>query len=691
MKIDGTNISERLFSNTSSAGTTVLDGVEFRNGTSGAINLSTSGTAHTTLKQTHIHHNKANDSASAIWLGTTSSVRIEYSTIENNTTTGAGYECGAIASKNYSGTLTINNSVFRNNINNCVNTEIFGGGGGAMSIHYFRGEISINESLFQGNQTNGQNDVDDVANTYDGGAIYIFDGRDGAKFNVHGTTFDSNIAYDGGGAMMIQGTGNPGLDTKITNCTFYNNKAYGLDCAGYSGGAIQFFKNGGSSKMVNTLLSCTFVQNQGGNEDSTTEQRGGAIGLSGAGAFATAVVERNNCLFIGNIVYGANGQINDASNYKDISNYGTTTQAGTSNVLNVDKGATPQYTMEDVLGVHNIMLTDNQSSVRAGIDNKTVQTIPIKPGGIADNTYSGTAILPTMDQRNVTRFKDQGAVENAWVKYDANGGIFSLGTLDQYDGSRYWEPNEEGNVSEYYAIHHINGSSPILDGTSDLTAENGNLLFLGWSEEEGATTPDPAYAVGSDLAYATENLTLYAVWGEKITYTVTYQDGGATSGTVPEDEHSPYQAGDRVSILPQGDLLKDGYTFQGWISSHDNQIYQANDQFTMPDQNVILTAQWKYNGGGPGSTYSVTLCKTDATNGQALEGAEFKLFDHSDTLLGTYTSGSRGQIVVKHLSNGDYYFIESKAPEGYILDDSKHEFTIQNLNVTLYCKESKGR
>lgn len=395
-----------------------------------------------------------------------------------------------------------------------------------MSFHYLRGgidvdgdgsydgQITINDSLFHRNQTNGQNG--DVKNTYDGGAIYIFDGRDGAVFNVNNTTFDSNIAYDDGGAMMIQGTGNPGLTTNITNCTFYNNKAYGLDGEGYSGGAIQFFKNGGSAKMTNTLLSCTFVQNQGGNEGSTIEQKGGAIGLSGAGLFATAAVTRNDCLFIGNTVYDANRQKNDASNYKDISNYTTTqpgsnTQGGSNNVLNVDKGAAPQYTMDDVLGVNNVMLTHNQSSVRAGVDNETVRTIPIKPDGIADNSYAGTTVVPGLDQRNFTRFKDQGAVEHAWVKYDANGGVFSLGTLDQYDGSYYWESNEEGNVTEYYAIHHIDGSFPILDGANDLKAENGNLLLFGWSKDKDARTPDPDYAVGNDFTYTEENTTLYAV------------------------------------------------------------------------------------------------------------------------------------------------------------------------------------
>lgn len=58
-------------------------------------------------------------------------------------------------------------------------------------------------------------------------------------------------------------------------------------------------------------------------------------------------------------------------------------------------------------------------------------------------------------------------------------------------------------------------------------------------------------------------------------------------------------------------------------------------------------------------------------------------------LLGTFESNAEGTIIVKNLSNGDYYFVESKAPDGYIPNDGKHEFTIQNLDVNLYVKNRR--
>ncbi|CAK7022386.1 MAG: hypothetical protein PEPC_00929 [Peptostreptococcus russellii] len=239
LKFNGQDIKETPFQARQNVGNLKLENIEISGSSRGAMNISSGKGSKVALSRINIHDNESNNSASAIALGSDSEVEINNSTIKNNTGYGGGYECGAIASKNYNSNLSINNTEFIKNKNSCKNTGVTGGGGGAMSIHYFRGKVDINESYFKENETNGEDG--DVKNTYDGGAIYIFDGRDGAAFNVSNSTFDSNIAHDDGGAMMLQGTGNPGLDTKIINTTFYGNKAYGLDGANVSGGAIQYF------------------------------------------------------------------------------------------------------------------------------------------------------------------------------------------------------------------------------------------------------------------------------------------------------------------------------------------------------------------------------------------------------------------------------------------------------------------
>ncbi len=519
LKFKGQEINETPFQAKQNAGNLKLENIEVSGSNKGAMNISSGKESKVILSRVNIHDNKAHNSASAIFLGQNADLEINNSTIKNNMGYGAGYETGAISSKFYESNLSIKNSVFEKNINDTRNSGVTGGGGGAMSMHYLRGNIEINESYFKENEASGRDG--DVKNTYDGGAIYIFDGRDGATFKVSNSTFDSNIAYDDGGAMMLQGTGNPGLDTKIVNTTFYGNKAYGLDGANVSGGAIQYFKNGGSSKMTNQLLSCTFVGNQSGNEQSKFNQKGGAVSLSGAGIFATASVSRNDSIFIGNKVFNSNGEEDKSSMYKDISN-NATTQYGEENIVNLDKGADPEYTIEDILGKKNVMLTSNRSSVRAGINDEVVKTIPIKPEGLADNKYENKVEIEARDQRNFERYKDNGSVEMSWIKYNANSGEFKLDEMQEYDGNRYYDANDSGIIEDYYSIGDNNTKTKIVKNADDLKAVKSGYELKGWSKDKDATTPDPAYDFDKDIDFDNDNITLYAVWVKK--------DGGGNGG-----------------------------------------------------------------------------------------------------------------------------------------------------------------
>ena len=74
---------------------------------------------------------------------------------------------------------------------------------------------------------------------------------------------------------------------------------------------------------------------------------------------------------------------------------------------------------------------------------------------------------------------------------------------------------------------------------------------------------------------------------------------------------------------------------------------------------------------------SAQLVKKDSQN-KALAGAEFKVFDANDKPVGdVLTSDEEGNITVKGLAPGTYYFEEIKAPTGYILNSEPVEFIIE--------------
>jgi uncharacterized repeat protein (TIGR02543 family) len=94
-------------------------------------------------------------------------------------------------------------------------------------------------------------------------------------------------------------------------------------------------------------------------------------------------------------------------------------------------------------------------------------------------------------------------------------------------------------------------------------------------------------------------------------YTVTYDAGGG-SGDAPVDGNQ-YAAGSPVTVMGQGNLNRDGYTFAGW---HDGTtLYQPLDAFAMADVNVTLTAQWESEASDPFDGWW-------AENSQFFEGLE---------------------------------------------------------------------
>lgn len=81
---------------------------------------------------------------------------------------------------------------------------------------------------------------------------------------------------------------------------------------------------------------------------------------------------------------------------------------------------------------------------------------------------------------------------------------------------------------------------------------------------------------------------------------------------------------------------------------------------------------------------SVELTKTDEYDGTPLEGAEFELRDADGNVVvisgepqSGLKTGADGKLTVNGLVGGSYQFVETKAPEHYILDPTPIEFDIE--------------
>ncbi|WP_433772785.1 SpaH/EbpB family LPXTG-anchored major pilin [Bacillus wiedmannii] len=108
----------------------------------------------------------------------------------------------------------------------------------------------------------------------------------------------------------------------------------------------------------------------------------------------------------------------------------------------------------------------------------------------------------------------------------------------------------------------------------------------------------------------------------------------------------------------------------------DPKTYKVDIPMTSEDGKV-LTYDVKIYPKNETKRGAVELTKVGVKN-QALKGVQFSLYKEDGTELekGLETDG-KGKIRVGNLAYGKYYFLETKARDGYVLDPKKYEFFIK--------------
>ena len=71
------------------------------------------------------------------------------------------------------------------------------------------------------------------------------------------------------------------------------------------------------------------------------------------------------------------------------------------------------------------------------------------------------------------------------------------------------------------------------------------------------------------------------------------------------------------------------------------------------------------------------IIKVDAETGKRLKGAEFELRRMNGEIIGQFTTDENGVIHFDDLKDGRYQATETKAPKGYILDTTPHNFEVK--------------
>ncbi|MCL2141483.1 MAG: InlB B-repeat-containing protein, partial [Methanimicrococcus sp.] len=180
---------------------------------------------------------------------------------------------------------------------------------------------------------------------------------------------------------------------------------------------------------------------------------------------------------------------------------------------------------------------------------------------------------------------------------DGSGTEFTGSTVVNSDITVYaqWIPTYEVIVIDSYAA--VNGTGNYTEGTL-VTIDAGirsGYTFAGWTVDMGTAVLADASDAITTFLMPNEDVTVTAQWTQN-TYEVTVIGSyAAVNGT------GTYTEGTLVTIDAGS---RSGYTFNGWIvNAGAATLANANNAittFTMPAENVTVTAQWRNNGGTGG-------------------------------------------------------------------------------------------
>lgn len=211
----------------------------------------------------------------------------------------------------------------------------------------------------------------------------------------------------------------------------------------------------------------------------------------------------------------------------------------------------------------------------------------------------------------------------------------------------------------------------------------------GWSFEGwylGGTAYDFTSAVSADME-------LIAHWS-KTEYMLSFDlNGGNIADGAVYSPAGVYYFGDTLDIPENNEISRNGYSFEGWFT--DAGFTESWIGTTMPAENLTLYAKWKQDTPGGPSSWTLTLTKVDSDDHlTALSGAKFALYrmgGESDIKIGTYTTDNRGKIYADVYNTGDYYWVETQAPAGYLLNTVPHYTSTQYSERSVIVENVKSK
>jgi len=268
--------------------------------------------------------------------------------------------------------------------------------------------------------------------------------------------------------------------------------------------------------------------------------------------------------------------------------------------------------------------------------NNTLVSTITSPVSVRHLSYD-----PTLDGGNggfwvgdfatLSKIKKDGTLIETLTVPSVWKGVYSTAYDDASAGGPYlWAFNQDATEPKVDLIKYRIATNTIVY-TYDVGVVQGvNSGSLAGGLESSKTLYPGKFVLIANVQQ-TPNFVVVLDVPEILPYSVTYNGNGNTGGTAPTDAND-YFENDNVTVLGAGDLVKEGYTFNGWNTAVDGSgtTYAAAATMTMPASNVTLYAQWSK------ATYNITY---NADGGTHSNPANFTITDLPLTLTDANKEG----------------------------------------------------
>ena len=112
----------------------------------------------------------------------------------------------------------------------------------------------------------------------------------------------------------------------------------------------------------------------------------------------------------------------------------------------------------------------------------------------------------------------------------------------------------------------------------------------------------------------------------------------------------------------------------------------AKNVYLSGEEQTVISVEFADKKIGAGE-----IIKIDAETGKRLKGAEFEIRKLNGEIIGQFTTDENGVIHLDDLRDGWYQATETKAPKGYILDTTPHNFEVKDgQTASITVKNSKA-